>query len=112
MFTLCKEALIDAPSCPGALDVLSQYYMHLACLHAQNLAQLQQAPLPGSAADISKARAAAQLAVQSSTTLLNHLLVSDPIRTMYWNHRQGELEALLASLGMEGADGPAAGAGV
>uniref|UniRef100_A0A7S0R5Z1 Protein farnesyltransferase/geranylgeranyltransferase type-1 subunit alpha n=1 Tax=Chlamydomonas leiostraca TaxID=1034604 RepID=A0A7S0R5Z1_9CHLO len=109
VYVLCKEALLDAPSCPPALDVMSEYYLHLACVHAQHLAHLQHAS-PPSPADIDKAKASVQQAAQSATTLLNHLLISDPIRTMYWNHRQRDLDTLVASLGLGPDAQPAAAA--
>lgn len=32
VYMICKEALMDAPSCPGALDVLSEFYLHQVTL--------------------------------------------------------------------------------
>eukprot|EP00200_Dunaliella_tertiolecta_P003950 CAMPEP_0202349154 /NCGR_PEP_ID=MMETSP1126-20121109/6769_1 /ASSEMBLY_ACC=CAM_ASM_000457 /TAXON_ID=3047 /ORGANISM="Dunaliella tertiolecta, Strain CCMP1320" /LENGTH=434 /DNA_ID=CAMNT_0048940927 /DNA_START=774 /DNA_END=2078 /DNA_ORIENTATION=- len=51
------------------------------------------------------AAAAARLAIlrsaQSAVALLNHLMVADPIRSMYWNHRWQEIEALCLRTGIQ-----------
>lgn len=57
---------------------------------------------PGRALLLSQAHTCALAAARACTTLLNHLLISDPMRTMYWNHRQRDLDALLAATGLQG----------
>jgi hypothetical protein len=48
------------------------------------------------------------VSARTALILLNHLTISDPVRTMYWGHRQQDVEALLLSLGLElgGLGGP------
>jgi hypothetical protein len=129
--TLCREALMDAPSCPPALDLLSAYYTHVACLAAQQVRHLTRASLgssglaaegagsSGSAGagqgvatstsateagavsqEVKQAQEAVKAAARNALVLLNHLAISDPVRTMYWAHRQQDIEALLLNLGL------------
>lgn len=120
--TLCNEALLDAPSCAPALDLLSSYYIHVACIAAQKLMALtglsgsgMATGVPGEADvesvsaappfNVTASKVAAQDAVKAAArnalTLLNHLMLSDPVRTMYWSHRHQDVEALVVGLGLD-----------
>lgn len=78
VFTICKEALSDCPSCKPALDTLVEFY---ACLAAAAAAQ-------GDAT-------AAATAAKNGLTVLAKAAVADPMRANYWRHREDELRKLV-----------------
>ncbi|KAL6752035.1 hypothetical protein V8C86DRAFT_1833280 [Haematococcus lacustris] len=96
--TLCTEALLDVPSCPPAMDVLCQYYQHCASLAAQRLTSAV-------AESVKVTRDRLKAAGRAVIVLCNHLLVADPVRTMYWLHRQQDVEALLNGMGVPAGPG-------
>lgn len=92
---ICMAALSQAPSCPPALALLSDYYVATA------RAALQHAKALGAdcAGDRQQGEAALQsvrASVRHAGTLLDGLTFADPIRTMYWVHRHQVLQQLLA----------------
>lgn len=77
MFIICREALLDAPSCRPALDTLAAWYDSLARLAAER-----------GAAD------AAATASQAALAVLRKAAVADPMRANYWRWREAQLSAI------------------
>lgn len=110
MYIICKEALVDCPSCAPALDALALYYFHLACLlrdAAAAAAASSSAAAGGAAAPAGDEAlsgggggvlARARDAVGNALQVLDKAAVADPMRRPYLAQRRAEAEALLAQL--------------
>lgn len=96
VYIICKEALLDCPSCAPALDALAAWYVALACL----LRDAASASAGGAASGPALARA--RDAASKALAVLSKAAVADPMRRPYLGHRRYEARQLLQQLAAGG----------
>ncbi|EFJ42298.1 hypothetical protein VOLCADRAFT_107343 [Volvox carteri f. nagariensis] len=96
VYTICTEALLDCPSCAPAYDVLAQYYEGVAALGTARGTAQADAQAPDARDDLSATVGGVLQAYEVAQAALDEAAVADPMRILYWYHRQRGVAHLMA----------------
>jgi hypothetical protein len=91
---LCKEALLERPSCAPALECLAQHLFDMACLLRDAAAAAASEGAAAAAGVVGRARDAAG----KSLRVLSEAAVADPMRRQYFLRRRDETQLLVGQL--------------